>query len=59
MKRWMKVCFALVLVIGALVGLVVAKNQPPQLADPDYFGYYLEQARFDVGDKSVMLTSGG
>jgi hypothetical protein len=43
MKRWQKISLGLVLVIAALAGLVAVKNQPPQLADPDYFGYYLHQ----------------
>ena len=56
MKLWIKICLGLVLVIGALVGLVVIKNQPPQLAGPDYYSYYMEQDTQPEGRIGIFIS---
>ncbi|MDH3510103.1 MAG: hypothetical protein OER85_04520 [Gammaproteobacteria bacterium] len=56
MKRWQQISLGLFLVIAALAGLVAAKNQPPQLADPDYFGYYLRQDTKPEGKIGIFIS---
>ena len=42
MKRWHKVILGVVLIIGGFAALLYTKNQPPQLADTDYYQYYID-----------------
>jgi hypothetical protein len=56
MKLWQKMSLGVVLVIGGTAALFVAKNQAPQLAKPDYFGYYLNQDTRPEGKIGIFIS---
>ncbi|MGI9343687.1 MAG: hypothetical protein ACR2QV_12620 [Gammaproteobacteria bacterium] len=56
MKTWMKILIVPLALIGGLVGFATYKNQPPQLADPDYLGYYLNQDTRPVGKIGIFVS---
>ncbi|NJO13524.1 MAG: hypothetical protein HC872_08750 [Gammaproteobacteria bacterium] len=49
---------ALVLVVAGAAGYVTfkVKNPPPQLAEPDYYAYYLQQDMRPEGKVGVLIT---
>lgn len=56
MKLWMKIVLTLVVVIGGLASLAMYKNQPPQLAGPDYYTYYINQDTQPVGRIGIFVS---
>lgn len=56
MKRWQKVLLAVVVVLGGLIALVIYKNQPPQLAQTDYYEYYINQDTQPVGRIGIFAS---
>ena len=55
MKRWQKVLGTVVIIIGLLAGIVVYKNQPPQLAKPNYYEYYKTQDTKPDGKVGILI----
>ena len=56
MKRWQKILTVAVCVLVGLGATVVLKNQPPQLAGPDYYQYYINQDTQPVGRIGVFVS---
>jgi protoheme ferro-lyase len=56
MKLLMKIGAGLVVVIGGIVVFAMYKNQPPQLAKPDYYEYYVNQDTKPVGRIGVFIS---
>jgi len=52
----LKVVLGITVVVGALVGYAVYKNQPPQLAGPDYYSYYINQDTKPVGRIGIFAS---
>jgi hypothetical protein len=56
MQRWQKIFFSVVAIIAGLFAFAEYKNRPPQLADPDYLGYYLNQDTKPVGQIGIFAS---
>ncbi len=56
MKLWLKVVLGIVVMLSGLVGFAIYKNQPPQLAGPDYYTYYLNQDTQPEGRIGVFIS---
>jgi protoheme ferro-lyase len=56
MKLWKKCLLGLGVVVAAFIGTVYVKNQPPQLAGPDYYEYYLNQDTQPEGRIGVFVS---
>jgi hypothetical protein len=56
MKRALKILIGIIVVFGGLAVLVVAKNRAPQLADPDYYGYYINQDTKPTGKIGIFIS---
>jgi protoheme ferro-lyase len=56
MKRWQKIIMSTVAVVAGFVALLIINNQPPQLDDPDYLGYYLNQDTQPVGRIGIFAS---
>ena len=56
MKRWQKVVLGILVFIGGSVGFVIYKNQPPQLADTNYYEYYIRQDTQPEGRIGVFIS---
>ena len=56
MKMFLKIVVGLVVVIGVLAGYTVSQNQPPQLAKPDYYEYYINQDTKPEGKIGIFIS---
>ena len=56
MKRWLKILLGIALCIGGVIAFATYKNQPPQLAGPDYYEYYIDQDTTPVGRIGVFVS---
>jgi protoheme ferro-lyase len=56
MRRLRIILVSLAVAIGSLVALLAAKNQPPQLAETDYYEYYINQDAQPVGRIGVFVS---
>ena len=56
MKRWQKIVLSIGAVVIGLVGYAYVQNQPPQLAGPDYYEYYISQDTQPVGKIGIFVS---
>jgi protoheme ferro-lyase len=56
MKLWHKILTTTIVVIGGLAALLYSKNQPPQLAGPDYYEYYINQDVEPIGRIGIFVS---
>jgi hypothetical protein len=56
MKRWQKIALGVFAVVAGFMLTANIKNQPPQLAGPDYYEYYINQDAQPVGKIGVFIS---
>ena len=56
MKLWQKIVLGILIVIGSTIGYAVYKNQPPQLADTNYYEYYINQDTQPEGRIGIFVS---
>ena len=56
MSIWKKLLVSVAAVVVILGGTVYMKNRPPQLAEPDYYSYYINQDTQPVGKIGVFIS---
>ena len=56
MKLFLKIVVGIVIVVGAVLGYASYKNQPPQLAKPDYYEYYVNQEAKPEGHIGIFIS---
>ena len=55
-KRFLRILLGAIILIGGVAGFAIYKNQPPQLAGPDYYEYYINQDTRPEGRIGIFIS---